>query len=583
MVNPPIPDKPQSAAPTGVRKLPAFRWQVIVLLVAGVLILGSIVFLLLHGGTFEPSAAPRDVTFIDTQTYTEAAVGRPVYVNPLLAESQADRDLASLLYCGLTHTDEYGQPVPDLAESWDISNDGLTYTFHLRADAKWHDGVAFTANDVAFTMGLLRDPDFPGPADVGAFWRTVETYAIDDKTVQFVLTQPLASFPEYAGIGILPAHLLGGINAADLPGDAINLQPVGTGPLWWESLTEDSDEVIVTLRPNDTFHDVSRRVQLDGLIFHYYPDPGHAFAALGEDAQGYGGLDADQLEAALESDDLDLYSARMPLYSAVIFNQRDAERLPFFQEEEVRRALWLSLDRQTLVSEALGAQALVSDSVIVPASWAFNGALTPVPYDTGQAAQLLDSAGWTLSGSTRAREGAAISFTLLVADTPEQQVVGDAIREQWRALGIDMEIESLEPADLLERLQAPDHRFDAALVEFSPGRLADPDPYAFWHDSQIESGQNYSGFQDREIDEALEIARSDPNGVRRTELYRIFQQAFIDKAAAVLLYNPVYHFAVSCQIDGVQLSILVDPSDRFRSLSAWRILPPTAAAAACAQ
>jgi peptide/nickel transport system substrate-binding protein len=258
---------------------------------------------------------------------------------------------------------------------------------------KWHDGEPFTANDVAFTMSLLRDPDFSGPADVGAFWRTVETYAIDDQTVEFVLTQPLSSFPEYAGIGILPAHLLGGIAAAALPGNAFNLQPVGTGPLWWESLTEEGDEVIVTLRPNASFHDVSRRIQLDGMIFHYYPDPGHAFAALGDEAQGYGGLDADQLDAALESTGLSLYSARMPVYSAVIFNQHDAERLSFFQEEEVRRALWLGLDRQTLVSDTLSSQALVSDSVIVPASWAFNGGLTPLPFDAVQAALLLDSAG----------------------------------------------------------------------------------------------------------------------------------------------------------------------------------------------
>jgi peptide/nickel transport system substrate-binding protein len=219
--------------------------------------------------------------------------------------------------------------------------------------------------------------------------------------------------------------------------------------------------------------------------------------------------------------------------------------------------------------------------VIVPASWAFNGGLTPPPYDAAQAAQLLDAAGWTISGSTRTKEAASLTFTLLVADTPEQQAIGESIRDQWLTLGIDVKLEALEPAALLDRLQAPDHRFDAALVEFSPGGLADPDPYAFWHDSQIDSGQNYGGFQDREIDEALEIARSDPNGVRRTELYRLFQQDFIDKAAAVLLYNPVFHYAVSCQVEGVQLSILVDPGDRFRSLPAWHILPSAQVGNAC--
>src|SRR5688572_30660904 len=202
------------------RKRPAIRWQFIVIVAAIALIIASVVYLRTRGETINEGPAPeaRDISLIDTNTYTEAVVGEPAYINPLLATSQADRDIASLVYSGLTRIDEYGQPVPDLAERWDVSEDGLTYTFTLRSDVKWHDGEPFTANDVAFTIGLLRDQDFPGSPDLIAFWRTIETYATDDTTVEFVLTQPLSAFPEYAGIGILPAHLLGGIDAAALPG-----------------------------------------------------------------------------------------------------------------------------------------------------------------------------------------------------------------------------------------------------------------------------------------------------------------------------------------------------------------------------
>lgn len=581
----PIDEKP--SAPNKPR--PAIRWQLIVLIIAMLLLIGSVIFMLVRpdGGTVEtvgPRAEARTIPFIETNIYTEALVGEPVFLNPLLATSQADRDLASLLYSGLTRIDEYGQPVPDLAESWDVSSDGLTYTFTLRSDVKWHDGEPFTANDVAFTIDLLRDQDFPGSPDLIAFWRTVESYATDDQTIEFVLTQPLSAFPEYAGVGILPAHLVAA-DATALPDDLINTQPVGTGPMWWESTADEEGQTVVTLRPYADFHDASRRVKLDGVVFRFYPTIGDAFQAVGPQAQGYGGLSAEQLGAALDSDGLNLYTSPMPTYGAVLFNQQNAVDLPFFQEEEVRQALWMGLDRGTMISEVLGPQALVANSIIPASSWAYNSMLTVPPYDAAQAGLLLDEAGWLLEGSTRAREGKPIRFTLLVSDSEADRALGERIRDQWRALGIDVSVESVDPADLLERLQTADPEigrdFHAALVLFSQGGLADPDPYAFWHGSQIDEGQNYSGFSDIDIDQALEVARGDANGVRRAELYREMQQWFLDQAAAVLLYNPVYHYAVSCQIDGVQLALFSNPSDRFRMLSEWRVLSPDEAAQAC--
>lgn len=565
------------------------RWQFVVLVAALLLIVVAVLVMLFNRSASGPDrpVSPVDIPLIDTQIYTEAAAGEPVWVNPLLATSQADRDLASLIYSGLTRIDEFGQPVPDLAESWTVSDDGLTYTFKLRSGVTWHDGAPFTADDVAFTMSLLRDPDFPGPADLGAFWQTIETYAVDDLTVEFVLTQPLAAFPEYAGIGILPAHILAGIDPAALPDDPISLQPVGTGRMWWELLQQEGDTTVVTLRAFDRFYDQSRRVTLDGMVFRFYEDSADAFAALGTQAQGYGGLSEAQLEAALSSTSLNLYTSRLPVYAAVIFNQQNAESLPFFQDENVRQALLVALDRERIIADALGRQALVTNSTMLPGTWAHHPNLPLIGADTARAAQLLDGAGWTLAGRTRAREGRELAFTLLVSDTDADRAIGEAIAEQWGAIGVDVDVQTLDPEDLLQRIQTPSpsdggRSFEAALVEFSQGGLADPDPYPFWHQSQIADGQNYSGYENRDISEALEIARKDPNGVRRAELYRSYQEWFLETGAAILLYNPVYHYAVSCQVTDVQVLILTDPSDRFRTLHEWRILPPDAAVSACA-
>ncbi len=566
------------------------RWQFVILAAGLLMSVGAGLFFLLNRspGTGEsPAPDVQTIQMVTTQVFSEAIVGEPRFVNPLLATSQADRDLVALIYSGLTRLDNYGQPIPDLARSWDVSADGLTYTFHLRDDVTWHDGQPFTARDVDFTMSLLRAPDFPGPTDLAVFWRTVETYVIDDYTVRFVLTQPLSAFPEYAGIGILPAHLLAGIAPGRLATDSFNLAPVGTGQMQWISADDDNRVVTVNLAPYQGYYDRGRRVQFEGMVLRFYLDSGQAFRALARQdppTQAFGGLTSGQLDAVLASPNLNVYSARLPATAMILFNQQAPDRLPFFQQEEVRRALVAALDRTSLVSTSLPRQALVTESPLLPGTWAYSPDIQAVTYNPLLAAQLLDQAGWLLQGDTRSRDGVPLAFTLLVANRPTDRQIGEFIAEQWRAVGIRTTLQTLPPAEIITHLQTPTdqgHNFDAALIQLGQGRLADPDPYPFWHESQIGEGQNYSGFVDRDISEALEVARKDPNGVRRAELYHSFQRWFVDKAAAVLLYNPVYHYAVSCQVQGVQVMLFVDPADRFRNLHEWRIASPDEIETAC--
>lgn len=561
-------------APPPVR---GFTWQWGALGVGLALLIAALV--LPGQADREVALPPIEVSFPDTPIYTEAALGSPQFVNPLLARTQTDRDLTALVFSGLTRLDEYGQPVPDLAESWQVSADGLTYVFSLRQDVTWHDGRPFTAADVDFTMRLLRAPDFPGPPELGAFWRTVETYADDDYTVRFVLTQPLTAFPEHAGIGILPEHWLPAVEAGALPADAFNLDPIGTGPLDWLTVEEASGVASVQLAPYAGFYDEARIPNLEGVHFTYYDDPADAFRALGEEAQALGGLSPGQLEAAAASPALNIYSARLPVYAGVLFNQRPDSAAPFFTEEAVRLALIQAVDRGQVVSTHMGRQAALTNALVLAGTWAFDPLAALPAYDPAAAQALLEQAGWVRQGGTRIRDGQRLSFELLVVDEAAHQGLGQALAEAWGEIGADVQVEALPPAEL--RVRLAEAEFEAALVEFAPGGLADPDPYPLWHSSQIEAGQNFSGFSDPDLDEMIETARRDPNGVRRAELYRAFQQGFAARGAALLLYNPVYHYAVSCQVSGVQLHLLRGPEDRFRTMADWQMLSPAALTEGC--
>lgn len=173
-------------------------------------------------------------------TYTEGVAGRPNAINPIFSQyNDVDRDIASLVFNGLTRSDENGVLQPDLATSWSISPDGLIYTFTLRSGVYWHDGAPFTADDVLYTLHAVQDPASKSPPDLAGFWRTVAITVIDATTVRFQLTQPYAPFLDYTTIGILPAHLLKDVAPGDLFQNPFNRRPIGTGPFMISEMTLD--------------------------------------------------------------------------------------------------------------------------------------------------------------------------------------------------------------------------------------------------------------------------------------------------------------------------------------------------------
>lgn len=179
-----------------------------------------------------------------TPEIREAVIGEIRKLNPLFATNNpVDRDITSLIFEGLTSINEYGEVVPDLAETWIVSSDGLDYIFKLRQDVLWQDGIPFTAADVAFTFRTVRSADFPGDAALRDFWRTVEIQVLDNYTVRFRLVQPLASFPEHLRLGIVPLHALEGAPIATLDRHPFNLSPIGTGAYQREFLYADNGQI----------------------------------------------------------------------------------------------------------------------------------------------------------------------------------------------------------------------------------------------------------------------------------------------------------------------------------------------------
>lgn len=501
--------------------------------------------------------------------YVEGIAGLPHAINPLLvAYNEADRDVASLVFSGLTRLNSRGEVEADLALKWEISLDGLTYVFHLRPGVHWHDGVPLTADDVLFTVRMLQDPDSPVPPDLRNLWNTVQVIKEDDLTVRFVLSEPLASFLDYTTVGLLPAHLLENVPAAELSSHDFNLHPVGTGPFQVEAVELEGEIPSVLLRAAPSYY--GPRPYLEQVRFRFYPSDHSAFRAYRSgEVEGVAQVPTEILPMARAEENLNLYSAPIAREVLIFLNLNRKDELPFFQEKEVRQALLYALDRQALVDQVLQGQALVAHSPILAGTWAYYEGVRRYAYDPARAAALLDQAGWVLAPGSpvRTKGEQRLSFNLLVSTDPLQTAVAQEIARQWRQAGVEVSVTAVGPLEVQQALERRDYQ--AALAELAlPGH---PDPYPFWHQTQIAGGQNYAGLDHRRISEVLETARItvDPN--RQAAFYREFQELFAEEVPAILLYQPIYTYGVDRKIQGVQIGPLMYPSDRLNTISSWYI------------
>jgi peptide/nickel transport system substrate-binding protein len=532
------------------------RWQAILALLGIVLLLSLLSYLALTLSTVEvPEVGGR---------YMEGVAGSPQMINPILSQLNAlDRDVAALVFEGLTSIASDGRVEPTLATSWDVSEDGRVYTFSLRQGVVWQDGAPFTAADVVFTIQALQDPDFQGSPQISELWRTVVVEQLDEFTVRFTLEEPFAPFLSYTSQGLLPAHLLGDVPASDLPHSEFSTEaPIGTGLFRVTEITARG----VLLEANPRYW--GPHPYLSELEFRAYPNQETVLAAFERgEVMGMGQISPEDLSRLARIPGVRLHSAQLAEYVMVLLNLNR----PVFQQVEVRQALLYGLDRQGLINQALGGQGVVAHSPILPGTWASHPGIRQYGYQPELARQMLEEAGWQdLDGDgIREKDGQSLAFTLLVREAPGWATMAENLAQQWGELGVGVSYRTVG-GGLVPNYLRP-RSFDAVLISVVPP--PDPDPYPLWHSTQTDfDGQNYTGFSDPVADLALEEARAITDNARRAELYRAFQDAFAEELPALLLYHPVYTYAVSGDVRGVQLPPLRDPSDRLDSVYDWYVL-----------
>ena len=507
--------------------------------------------------------------------YSEGIIGSFMRLNPVLDYfNEADREVDRLLYSGMLRIDDRGVPQADLATSWGISRDGTIYNFSLNPKAVWHDGQPVTSDDVIFTIQMMSSDDSPLPVDMREFWKQVEINRLDNKTIQFKLPEPFAPFLDYLTFGILPSHLLGDFSLADMIDNPFNLNPIGSGPYRFDHLITVEGKVsgVVLTAFKDYY---AQGAYIDQIALRYYSDAPSAYTAYqAGDIDGIGNVTLDILPKVLTEKGLNIYTTRLPEMTLILLNLGDPQVI-FFQDVNVRKALMQGLNRQAMIDTLMNGQAILADGPIFPGTWAYYDGIQHYTYNQGQAIELLRGAGFTIptsGGNIRASEdGTQLAFELVYPNDQVHSSLAKVIQSDWAILGVQVTLTAL-PYDQLVTEHLDTRTYQAALVDLNFSRSPDPDPYPFWHQTQITSGQNYSKWDDRQASEYLEQARITTDLAERTRLYNNFQVRWSQELPALPLYYPVYTYAVSSDVQGVSIGPIFDPADRFTHVTNWYLI-----------
>ncbi len=488
---------------------------------------------------------------------SEGEVGSPQFINPLLAISDADRDLSSLAYAGLMGLSGTGSLVPVLAESYAMSDDGKTYDFVLRENAKFSDGTFVTAEDVVFTVEKAQNPAIKSPKY--ADWSGVSVKMVDQHTVRFTLAKPYAPFLGLTTLGILPSKLWQNISNEEFPFSTLETNPVGAGPFKVVSVSRDVSGLIKNVVFAENSFYALGRPYLDSIRFNFYSRSEDLARALSNGTE----------ESAYDVSMKGVLTAPYARVFGVFFNPSEKQ---VYARTEVRKALSLALDRQAIVDTVLDGYATGIIGPVPPGKNVQQPAIPQSENPTAAAASVLQASGWTYDGSTRIWKNTAAKqtldrITIRTSNVPELKNVASAVKASWEQLGIPVDIELYEPGDLSQNVIRP-RKYGALLYGMVIGR--DQDIYAFWHSQERnDPGLNIALYANKTVDALLEEARSSVDqSVRAADLQKI-EDIISAEYPAAFIYAPNFTYVVPSDLKGVILPQIITPADRFATVASW--------------
>ncbi|MDH5677774.1 MAG: peptide-binding protein [Nitrospinota bacterium] len=465
--------------------------------------------------------------------FMEGSIGDASNLLPYLAKDSSSSEITNKLFSSLMTTDKDQNLIPDLARSWEISEDQRTITFHLRDDVKWHDGKPWTSADLKYQYEMMIHPDVQS-AYKDTFFQMEGVQTPDAHTFIVTFKEPFApGLTELSGMGGLPTHLLKDTKPADLIKSPLARNPVGNGP--WKFVSWDTQQSII-LEANVGHYNQPR---IHRYVMRIIPDLAVQFLELKAKKIDNMGLKPlqylKQTDTSFFKDNFEKYKYLGQGYTYMGYNLKR----PLFQDKRVRQALTYAINKQEIVDAALLGLGVPATGPIKYGTWAYKDDVKRYPYNPAMAKQLMDEAGWkdTNGDGVLDKDGKPFEFEIITNQGNDvRKNSAQVIQQNLKRIGVTAKLRVIEWSAFINNF-INKRDFDAVILGWGLG--LDPDPYPIWHSSKTgEHEFNFVSFTSAEVDELLEKGRRTFDLEKRKEYYWRFQDILAEEQPYTFLYVP---------------------------------------------
>lgn len=538
-----------------------FAILVITLLISTILILNSINKSLMISIPFHSGSI------------SEGTIGAPRFINPVLANSPADQDLVSLIYSGLMRKNPDGTLVPDLAKKYEMSKDGLVYTFILKDNIYFHNEKPVTADDVIFTISEAKDLIIKSPRKVD--WDGVSVTKINDTEIQFTLKQPYPSFLENATLGIMPASLW---NNSAIELNNTNTNPIGSGPYMIKNVTKESSGVITSYELKAFEKFALGKPYIKTINLYFYSNENDLIKALEEgivdQISSISPLNAD----ILKERNYQIDSSVLPRVFGLFFNQNVNH---LFTDKVITRAIDQAINKDKIVREMLFGYGIAIDDPIPPNMIAYQKLASENNVSRDEILQNVKNSltkdGWvkgvdgflqkTTTDKNKKKTTTTLEFSISTSNAGELTKTAELIKQDLLEIGMKVDIKTFEIGNLNQSVIRP-RKYDALLF----GQIInnESDLFAFWHSTQRKDpGLNVAMYTNTKVDKILEDAFVTIDEQSRIKKYAQFEAEIKKDMPAIFLYSPNFIYVVSSKLKGLSIDHIISPADRFSNVYLW--------------
>ena len=480
----------------------------------------------------------------------EGSIGEPSILIPMLAGDSASHEVAGLIFNGLVRYDTDLSIIGNLAESWDISKDGLVITFPLRKGVRWTDGVEFTADDVMFGYKTIRDEKTP-TAYKEDYLQVKKAEVLDRYTFRVTYEKPFApALSTWGNLVVLPKHLLEGKDIKDIPKSEFARKPVGMGPYKFVKWTTGQE---IVLESNKDYFE--GRPYIDRYIYRIIPDQATMFLELQAGGVDWTGLTPIQYTRQTDTPYFkkNFQRFRYPVfaYTYMGFNLKH----PLFKDKRVREAIAYAVDKEEIIDVVLFGLGRPATGPYVPDTWPYNPDVKKYAYNPEKAKALLAEAGWKDSDGDGVldKDGKPFKFTIRTnMGNTLRKNTATIIQQRLEKTGIKVEIIALEWSTFINEF-IDKRRFEAVILGWSIG--LDPDQYDIWHSSKTKEKEfNFVSYSNPEVDELLDKGRRTFDIEERKRVYYRIQAILADELPYIFLYVPDALPVVHARFKGIKPS-----------------------------